>query len=65
MKQILVTSVLSVTVTLLLCSTFLNIYQYSQRKIYSCVEGYDKESRDQMQEIINSNPGMNLKGVKK
>lgn len=65
MKKTIITSILSVTLTLLICSGILNFYQFSQRKVYSCIEGYDKESRDQMQELINNNPGMNLKGIKK
>ena len=66
MKHTIVTVVLSVSLTLLLCSGLLNYYQYSQRSVYSCMDGYDQESRDQMQDIVNQNAGMNLpKGSRK
>lgn len=60
MKHTVVTIVLSVSLTLLLCSGLLNYYQYSQRSVFSCTDGYSPAVRNAMNTLIRESAGMNL-----
>lgn len=60
MTHTIITSVLSVSLTLLVCSASLNYYQFNQQTVYSCKDGYTPKERAEMDKLSRENPGMNI-----
>ena len=60
MKHTIITATLSVALTLLICSSLLNLYQFSQMNVYSCMDGYTRQQRNDIQNLIEENAGFNL-----